>query len=67
MLGREAEQIQDPDELLVLAEKVPEPIRRRVLERPDAFKTFAELDDSTLDKLLAQVKPKSRPGRHTPA
>lgn len=54
----------DPDELLVLAEKVPEPIRRRVLERPDAFKTLAELDDPTLDKLLAQVKPKNgRRGR----
>jgi transcriptional regulator with XRE-family HTH domain len=49
----------DPNELLVLAEKVPEPIRRRVLERPDAFAALAELDDRSLDKLLAQVKPRT--------
>src|SRR3954464_12624592 len=41
----------DRDELLVLAEKVPEPIRRRVLERPDAFGKLARLDDVALDRL----------------
>jgi transcriptional regulator with XRE-family HTH domain len=45
----------DTDELLVLAEKVPEPIRRRVLERPDAFRVLATLDDETLDRLVAEV------------
>src|SRR5271154_4773429 len=35
----------DADELLILAEKVPDRIRRRVLERPDAFGKLAALDD----------------------
>ncbi len=43
----------DTTELLVLAEKVPEPIRRRVLERPDAFRRIAKLDDRELDEVLA--------------
>lgn len=45
----------DPDELLVLAEKVPEPIRRRVLERPDAFRKLAALDDAALDRLVKSL------------
>jgi transcriptional regulator with XRE-family HTH domain len=43
------------DELLVLAEKVPASIRRRVLERPDAFGRLACLDDATLDSLLRRL------------
>lgn len=66
LIRRLAEALEaDPDELLVLAEKVPEPIRRRVLERPDAFKALAELDDPTLDRLLAQIKPNTNPRRRT--
>src|SRR5438132_1580782 len=42
----------DVDELLLLAEKVPDSIRKRVIQRPDAFRTFASLDDKTIDKLL---------------
>jgi hypothetical protein len=33
----------DADELLILAKKVPERIKRRVLERPDAFRKLADL------------------------
>src|SRR5436190_22904875 len=44
----------DEDELLLLAEKIPEPLRVRVLERPDAFRAFAACDDDTLDRLMAQ-------------
>ena len=47
------EQAADEDELLLLAEKVPDRIRKRVLERPDAFGRFADLDDQAIDKLLA--------------
>ncbi len=43
------------DELLLLAEKIPPAIRRRVMERPDAFRRLARLDDRTLDRLLQQV------------
>jgi len=46
----------DEEELWVLAERVPDRIRQRVLERPDAFGRLADLDDKTLDGLLAQVQ-----------
>jgi len=45
----------DEEELLLLADKVPAGIRKRVRERPEAFRTLAGLDDKTLDRLLAQV------------
>src|SRR5438105_874748 len=56
----------DEDELLLLAEKIPEPVRVRVLQRPDAFRAFAACDDETLDRLLVQLglKPSVRfPGQ----
>src|ERR1035438_6430352 len=39
----------DPDELLLLAEKIPDSIRQRVLQRPDVFRKIADLDDKRLD------------------
>ena len=36
----------DEDELLLLAGKIPEKIKQRVLERPDAFRRVAELDQA---------------------
>lgn len=42
----------DEDELLLLAKKIPERIRRRMLERPDAFQQFASFDDETMDVAL---------------
>ena len=42
----------DADELLILAEKIPEAIRKRVLERPDVFRKMAALDDKRLDEVL---------------
>ncbi len=46
----------EADELLLLAEKVPDRIRKRVLERPDAFGKLARLDDKALDRLMAQIE-----------
>ena len=46
------------DELLLLAEKVPEPIRKRVCERPEVFRVLAGLDDRTLDRLVRSVSPR---------
>lgn len=43
------------DELLLLAEKIPQHVRRRVLQRPDAFQAFAACDDAMLDKLMAVI------------
>ena len=46
----------DVDELLILAQKIPEQIKQRVIERPDAFRKIARLDDETLDKLLKDLE-----------
>lgn len=60
----------DEDELLLLAKKIPEPVRKRVLQRPDAFLAFAACDDETLDKLMTEIgqKPKvsNRKGKSAP-
>ena len=45
----------DEEELLLLGGKIPEPIRRRVFERPDAFRLLARLDDKWLDRVLAHI------------
>lgn len=45
----------DEEELLILAERIPEPIQKRVLQRPDAFRAFANCDDKTLDRLMGQI------------
>ena len=42
----------DVDELLLLAKRIPEQIKQRVLERPDVFRKMASLDDETLDRFL---------------
>jgi transcriptional regulator with XRE-family HTH domain len=56
----------DEQELLILADKVPEKIRKRLKERPDAFRQLADLDDSTLDEVLANLdsnQPRKKPHR----
>lgn len=58
----------DEVELLLLAEKIPQPVRKRMLQRPDAFLAFAACDDRTLDKLMSQIgelrnQPKSVRGK----
>jgi transcriptional regulator with XRE-family HTH domain len=50
----------DEEELTVLAERVPERIRRRVLQRPDVFGALAECDDKTLDKVLGTIVGKAK-------
>jgi transcriptional regulator with XRE-family HTH domain len=52
----------DLDELLLLAEIVPDRIRRRVLERPDVFRRLAELKDQELDALMSGVGTGDRGG-----
>jgi transcriptional regulator with XRE-family HTH domain len=42
------------DELLLLAEKVPEPIRKRVCQRPEVFRVVAGMNDAEMDQFLAQ-------------
>jgi len=43
------------DELLLLAEKVPEPIRKRFIERPEIFLELASMDDATLNDLMRTI------------
>ena len=49
------------DELLILAKRIPEPVKKRFLQRPDAFCAFATCDDATLDKLMAEIGQTPRP------
>lgn len=48
----------DTDELLFLAKRIPDRMKRRILERPDDFRKLTELDDKALDKVLAVVDEK---------
>ena len=45
----------DVDELLVLAHKVPDDIRQRVMQRPEAFRRFASLNDEDMDHILRNI------------
>lgn len=51
----------DEEELLVLAKRVPAPVKKRFLQRPDAFRAFAACDDATLDKLMVEIGQTPRP------
>ena len=55
----------DEEELLLLAKRIPEPVKQRVLQRPDAFRAFAACDDATLDKLMTQIGELPRPRKAT--
>ncbi len=50
----------DEGELFLLAKKIPEDIKKRVMERPDAFRKFANLDDADIDRLLGEIDKKGR-------
>ncbi|MBL8818726.1 MAG: helix-turn-helix transcriptional regulator [Planctomyces sp.] len=50
----------DEDELMLLAKKIPEHIRQRVFERPDAFRKFADLGDADLDRVLEELEERRR-------
>lgn len=45
----------DEEELLLLADKMPEQIRKRIRERPEAFRQLAEMTDDELDSLMKGV------------
>jgi len=50
----------DESELLLLAQKVPDDIRQRVLERPEVFSALACCDDKTLDEVMGTIQEKIR-------
>ena len=47
----------DEEELLLLADKVPEKIRRRIRERPEVFRRIAKLTNQAMDELLHKIEP----------
>lgn len=51
----------DEEELLILAKRIPEPVKKRFLQRPDAFRAFATCDDAILDKLMVEIGQTPRP------
>lgn len=62
LIHRLAEALEaNEDELLILAKRIPEPVKKRFLQRPDAFCVFATCDDVTLDKLMCEIGQTPRP------
>lgn len=56
LIHRLAEALEtDEEELLVLAKRVPDRIKRRVFQRPEVFSALARCDDLTLDKVFRQI------------
>ena len=53
----------DESELMLLAGKMPEQIKLRVVQRPDVFLALAGCDDAALDKIKVQVVTLMRRGR----
>ena len=53
----------DEGELMLLAKRIPEPVKRRVLQRPDAFLAFASCDDATLERLMVEIGQTPKPRR----
>jgi transcriptional regulator with XRE-family HTH domain len=45
----------DEDELLLLTDRVPVAILKRIQQRPEAFRTFAQLDDNLMDRVLKKI------------
>ena len=53
----------DEDELLLLADKVPDALRQRIRERPEVFSAVASLNDKAMDRLLEQIDDKRKRAR----
>lgn len=54
----------DEEELLVLAKRIPERIKERVLQRPDVFGALADCDDKTLDRVVGAIGTMAKPRKH---
>lgn len=44
----------DEDELLMLTDRVPAGIRKRIHERPDVFRVVAGMDDKQMDEMMVR-------------
>lgn len=45
----------DPDELLLLARRIPDSYRERILSQPGVFRKLLNLSDSALHELMARM------------
>jgi len=45
----------DEDELLLLTDRVPVAMLKRIRQRPEAFRAFAQLDDKSMDRVLKKI------------
>jgi len=50
----------DEDHLLLLADKVPAAMRKRIRQRPELFRRIATMDNRALDALESSITPTSR-------
>jgi transcriptional regulator with XRE-family HTH domain len=46
----------DPDELLLLARRIPDAYRDRILSRPGVFRKLLNLSDTALEELVEQLE-----------
>ena len=49
----------DPDELLLLARRIPDAYRDRILARPGVFRKLLNLSDTELEEMLRQIEQQS--------
>jgi transcriptional regulator with XRE-family HTH domain len=45
----------DPDELLLLARRIPDAFRERILAKPGIFRRILKLSDSALEEMLEEL------------
>ena len=50
----------DPDELLLLARRIPDAYRDRILSRPGVFRKLLNLSDTDLESLVGQLEQQAR-------
>ena len=53
----------DPDELLLLARRIPDAYRDRILSRPGVFRKLLNLSDTALEELVEQLEERSSVSR----
>jgi transcriptional regulator with XRE-family HTH domain len=53
----------DPDELLLLARRIPDAYRDRILSRPGVFRKLLNLSDTALEELVGQLEERSAASR----
>jgi len=54
----------DPDELLLLARRIPDSYRDRILSQPGVFRKLLNLSDADLEDLVGQLEQQARRSRN---